>query len=247
MTAMNYKFINKKYSMKKLARFCMMAMLIFVSCNNVAQDKKNIPVDDFEKAVSGGNVQLLDVRRMEEYTSGHLPNALQADWTARKEFEERVKYLDKNKTVYLYCLSGGRSGQAADYLREQGFTNVINMEGGISAWKNAGKKLEGVPNIPQITMADYQEKVASSKIVLVDFGAPWCPPCKKMEPVIEKLSTTYQNKVKIEKIDAGIHTNVMKELNVAALPTFILYKNGKETWRKQGIVTAEEFAIAIGK
>lgn len=192
-------------------------------------------------------MQLLDVRRLEEYNSGHLEHALLADWTMTKEFEERIKYLDKNKTVYVYCLSGSRSGQAAEYMRDHGFATVINMEGGIAAWKNAGKRVEGKPDIPQLTMPEYEKKISSAAIVLIDFGASWCPPCKKMEPVIEKLASDYGSKLKVEKIDGGIHANIMKNLKVEALPTFILYKNGKETWRKQGLVTPEEFAAVIAK
>ena len=233
--------------MKPLIKILLTVLILLFSHINYAQEKKNLPVNEYEKAISSGDVQLLDVRRMEEYNSGHLEHALQADWTIKKEFEERIKYLDKNKTVYLYCLSGGRSSQAADYLREHGFTSAINMEGGITAWKSAGKKVEGKPDVPQLTLPEYQNKTTSGNIVLVDFGAPWCAPCRKMEPVIADLAKTYGNKLKIEKIDGGIHTNVMTDLKVDALPTFILYKNGKETWRKQGLVTKEEFAAVISK
>ena len=46
---------------------------------------------------------------------------------------------------------------------------------------------------------------------------------------------------KLIKIDAGIHTDIQKELSIEALPVFIIYKNGKEVWRKQGLVTKNEF------
>ena len=51
--------------------------------------------------------------------------------------------------------------------------------------------------------------------------------------------------LKLLKIDAGVHTNVMKELNIEPIPVFIVYKNGIETWRKQGIVSKEELIAQL--
>ena len=53
------------------------------------------------------------------------------------------------------------------------------------------------------------------------------PSCKKMEPVLASLQDELKGKFKLVKVDGGINTDVMKELNVAALPTFIIYRNGK--------------------
>jgi thioredoxin-like negative regulator of GroEL len=81
----------------------------------------------------------------------------------------------------------------------------------------------------------------SKEIVLVDFGAVWCPPCKKMEPVLQEFMAENDNKLMLLKMDGGIETELMKSLNVEALPTFILYVHGKEVKRKQGLVSKEEF------
>jgi thioredoxin-like negative regulator of GroEL len=75
----------------------------------------------------------------------------------------------------------------------------------------------------------------------VDFGAEWCPPCKKMEPVVEQLQKDLGKQLRLVKIDAGVHTDVMKALNIEDLPSFIIYKDGKEIWRKQGITELSEF------
>jgi thioredoxin len=76
--------------------------------------------------------------------------------------------------------------------------------------------------------------------VLVDFGAEWCPPCKKMEPVIAEFLKEQSEKVKLVKMDGGNEIELMKTLKVDALPTFILYKKGQESIRKQGVMTKEE-------
>ena len=118
---------------------------------------------------------------------------------------------------------------------------VINMEGGINAWKNASLPLEGSANVKQTTMDSYNGQVNSTSLVLVDFGAEWCPPCRKMEPVLQSFMKENSKKLTLVKMDGGVETDLMKSLNVEALPTFILYKNGKEIKRKQGLVSKEEF------
>jgi thioredoxin len=216
-------------------------LFMITACSLNGQQANAINPDAFLKAISAGKIQVLDVRTADEYKSGHINNALQANWLDKNEFNDRTSHLDKNKTVYIYCLSGGRSGAAAEVLRTKGY-NVINLEGGINAWKRESKPLVGVdPNAKQTSMASYEGQVRSTNIVLVDFGAEWCPPCKKMEPVLDAFMKQNNKKLTLVKMDGGIETALMKSLKVEALPTFILYKNGKEVNRKQGLVTQEEF------
>ena len=216
-------------------------LFMITACSLNGQQANAINPDAFLKAMSAGKIQVLDVRTADEYKSGHINNALQANWLDKNEFNDRTSHLDKNKTVYIYCLSGGRSGAAAEVLRTKGY-NVINLEGGINAWKRESKPLVGVdPNAKQTSMASYEGQVRSTNIVLVDFAAEWCPPCKKMEPVLDAFMKQNNKKLTLVKMDGGIETALMKSLKVEALPTFILYKNGKEVKRKQGLVTQEEF------
>lgn len=227
--------------MTKIASFLLL-LLVFTSCNSTAQTA--LGVEEFSKAIQQPNIQILDVRTMGEYNTGFIKNALQADWNNPQQFKDRTQHLDKNKPVYVYCLSGGRSGAAANALRAQGY-NAINLEGGMNAWKRAGKPVEGLTEAAKMSSAEYQAITAAAPLVLVDFGAPWCPPCKKMEPVIQQLKTTMDKKVKVSYIDGGQNTSLMDQYKVEALPTFIIYKSGKEVWRKQGIVSQEEFTKVI--
>jgi thioredoxin len=146
----------------------------------------------------------------------------------------------------VYCLSGARSSAAAEYLREKGFKEVVNMQGGISAWRRSGKKLEATDlSKAQMSRAAYDETTRSNEIVLVDFGAEWCPPCKKMEPVVTAFMNEQGNNVKLIKMDGGNEIELMKALKVDALPTFILYRKGQETVRKQGVMTKEELTAWV--
>jgi thioredoxin-like negative regulator of GroEL len=83
--------------------------------------------------------------------------------------------------------------------------------------------------------------------VLVDFGAEWCPPCKKMEPVLNALLADASLKFSFVKVDGGNDLEVMKSQKVEALPVFVIYKNGKEVWRKQGVVDQAELKSLLAK
>jgi thioredoxin len=226
--------------------FPLIALFLLSSCSNYAQTGGEATAENFENAIAKGGVQLLDVRTAGEFRSGHIKGALQADWTDAEQFKDRTQYLDKSKPVYVYCLSGGRSAQAAKMLQEQGFTEVVNLQGGINAWKKEGRPLQRPEAGKPETGADqYQSLVSSAPVVLVDYGAEWCPPCRKMEPVIAAFMKENENKVRLIKMDGGVETQLMKQHGVDALPTFIVYKNGKETARKQGIMTKEEMAALV--
>lgn len=217
----------------------------FTSCKAQPVTVGKVGPDEFEKAIASNNMQVLDVRTAGEFKTGHIKNALQADWTQNKEFVERIQYVDKDKPVYIYCLVGGRSAAAAEWMRNNGYKNVVELSGGINAWKAANNPLEGNSNEPQMTVEQYWKKIPKTSTVLVDFGATWCPPCVKMTPIIDELKSTRDLNFQLLKVDASIHTDVMKSLNIEPIPVFIVYKEGKEVWRKQGVVTKEELLAQL--
>ncbi|MEO5591932.1 MAG: rhodanese-like domain-containing protein [Chitinophagaceae bacterium] len=125
--------------MKKIIK---VLLFLLLSKASISQHKSVLTVNEFEKAIQAKSVQLIDVRTPQEFKEGYIKGAVNADWQSGKQFAEEVKKLDKTKPVYLYCLSGIRSSKAADWLAENGFAEVINLEGGIKAWKAAEKKVE---------------------------------------------------------------------------------------------------------
>jgi len=84
---------------------------------------------------------VLDVREAGEFAQGHI---LGARNIPVEELEKRVKEIErfKDKPVVVSCATGNRAGSAAKVLREQGFTNVVNLSGGIAAWRQAGLPTE---------------------------------------------------------------------------------------------------------
>ncbi len=221
------------------------AMAVFiVSCAQQNNNAAILKAADFQKAIQLQGTQVLDVRTATEYQSGHIKNALQANWNDAKEFESRTTHLDKNAMVYVYCQAGGRSAAAAAYLAEKGF-KVANLEGGMSNWKMNNLPVEGNTNTTQMRVVDFEKVVHDNKLILVDIGATWCPPCRKMLPTVDKIKANFKDKLYFLAVDGGVDMDVMKHLQFEVLPTFIIYKNGKEVWRKTGIVSEAEFSSAL--
>ena len=100
-----------------------------------------VDVSSFEKTIQKGDVQLVDVRSMEEYLEGHISRAKLIDVTKSDFMPTCEQTLRKDKPVAVYCRSGRRSAMAAGQLAKKGY-KVVNLEGGILAWKDAGYSIE---------------------------------------------------------------------------------------------------------
>lgn len=94
-----------------------------------------------DKIEKKDKITLLDVRTQDEFKNGHLTNSilLPLDDVAKKA-ESVLK--DKNAEIIVYCLTGGRSKKAVEILLSKGYTNVIDMQGGITAWQDAGYSVQ---------------------------------------------------------------------------------------------------------
>lgn len=162
-----------------------------------------------------------------------------ADWNAPGEFDRRTQFLNKNRPIYIYCLSGGRSGAAAKKLRTEGYT-VYELNGGIIKWKSGKFPLTGTQSDKtQQSLESFFAKTGKGT-VLVDFGASWCPPCRAMEPVIEKVRNKKGSTLVFVQVDGGKDQEIMNKFQVSQLPVFIIFKEGKQVWRKDGIASEEE-------
>jgi rhodanese-related sulfurtransferase len=95
---------------------------------------KNINGAEFEKLLAQTpDAVVIDVRTISEFKTGHIPKSKNIDWMSG-EFSRKIATLDKNKTYFLYCRSGNRSGQAAKALGNNGFEKIFNLSGGIGHW-----------------------------------------------------------------------------------------------------------------
>lgn len=222
----------------KNSLFILITLLIFSCTSSQSQTgKTSFTAKEFsEKINETANAQILDVRTPEEYAGGHLAHAKNIDWND-DNFMEQAGSLDKSKPVFVYCLSGGRSGQAATALRKEGFKTVYEMPGGMMEWRAKNMPLASAETVAQgMSLKQYEELLHTDKTVLIDFYAEWCIPCKKMKPYLEKLSKELAGTVNIIRIDADKNPELCKELHVENLPSLKIYKNKKLAWEHVGFV-----------
>lgn len=109
---------------------------------------ENLDVDAVERELGEGTAVLVDVREAEELdANGRIPGAVHMprgmlEFYADPTSPYHREPLDPSKRVILHCASGGRSALAADVLRQMGYARVAHLDGGINAWKEAGKPVE---------------------------------------------------------------------------------------------------------
>ena len=101
----------------------------------------DISIDEFKEKFQEEQGVVIDVRTQEEYEEGHLVKTDKLLDFTNGEFQDSLSDLDKDKTYYLYCRTGNRSGQAARIMKSQGFENVYNV-GGFEDLANAGFEAE---------------------------------------------------------------------------------------------------------
>lgn len=230
--------------MKKL----LFTALIGLACLQVNAQEK-IDAKKMEEVIAKPQTQLLDVRTAAEYAGGHIPNSVNVDWNEKENFKESIKTLDKNEPVYVYCLGGGRSKQAATFLTENGF-KVYDYSGGMMDWRSGEKpeiKPDNAKESKGLSTEDFDKIINSSELVLVNFSAVWCAPCQELKPTIEKIEKEQTGKVKVVRIDSDQNKELMKVLNVRGIPQLLLFKKGEEAWNKSGVATEDEILAQIKK
>lgn len=220
-------------------RFLLVTLIAFAitSCNGQASKNiKTIDAISFSKEIqSTSDTQILDVRTPEEYAAGHLIKAQNVNWLSADFVSNTSKY-DKTKPVFVYCKIGGRSHKAAEKLAELGFTNVIEMEGGIMKWDAAGFSKPSEKWIG-INQKEYTDLLNSDKKVLIDFYAEWCAPCKKMTPYLLKMEKEMKDQVVIIRLDADKNKSLLSEMKISELPTLLLYENKQIKWKHSGYIS----------
>ena len=218
--------------------------VLLLGCSSNSQSYINLKPIEFQAAIENEGCIILDVRTPQEVSSGAIENASTIDFYDQ-DFERKISKIQKDKTVYVYCKSGGRSSQAAKLLVKYGQAKVVNLNGGIMAWQSAQlpliqtSKIED-KSIQKLSISDFDCILSQNNLVLADFHTLWCMPCRKISPVIDELKEEYISSAYILRIDIDKSELLSESFDINTVPTLILFKDSKEIWRHTGLISKKE-------
>lgn len=99
-----------------------------------------------------------------------------------------------------------------------------------------------------INKDNIESEIINAKgIIVADFWAPWCGPCRKLGPVLEELEKTFEGKVKLVKVNADENLDIMKQFSVSGLPTLLVFKDGEPVERMAGLIPKSSIVNNIEK
>jgi len=242
--------MHLQFSIKNIIYF-LIVLLLFSTCSqDVNSNYKNITTEEANSILEAENAIILDVRTKDETSNGYIPNATFIDYYA-DDFDNKVKLINKKKTVYVYCKSGGRSLKVVEKMSRLGFIDVYNLDGGFMRWKKASlpfniDSLSNYKSEQNIFTQPYIDSILfNNSNVLLCISTQWCMPCKKMEPIIDKVDVDLKDKVLVLRLDPDDNPFITKKYDILSIPTYVLYKNNLEVWRKNGIIAYSELVKNI--
>lgn len=97
----------------------------------------------------------------------------------------------------------------------------------------------------EFTDNEMEQLLAQKNLIVIDFWAEWCGPCKKMSPIVDELAEGYDGVVDVRKCDVEENVEVAAKFGIMAIPTIVFVKDGKEIARKSGTVKKEQLVALI--
>lgn len=94
-------------------------------------------------------------------------------------------------------------------------------------------------------METFNEVISGDQLVLVDFFATWCQPCKMMHPILEQLKSQLGHKIRVIKIDVDRNNTMAARFNIQSVPTLMLFRKGEVLWRRSGVTQSSELLQII--
>ena len=96
-----------------------------------------------------------------------------------------------------------------------------------------------------MTMETFNDVISGNQLVLVDFFATWCQPCKMMHPVLEDLKKMVGDKLRIIKVDVDAHNDVAAQYDIRSVPTLMLFRNGEVLYRESDAMSKADLMALL--
>lgn len=212
---------------------------------------KHVTAQEFYNLIQQDDGVVLDVRTEGEYSRGHIANSTLIS-TSDRDFVKKAMLLQKDKPLYIYCLTGSRSYAVVNYLSQNGFTKLYNLSRGTMSWSRAGYSLvksSSVAPSPSkaYSNAELNEIIASKQLTLLNFHAPWCAPCKQIKPTVSQLGKEYSQELNVVLLDVEANETLKNSYDIQAIPGLVLYKDGEKVWQHTGLISKEDLYRSIEK
>jgi len=128
----------------------------------------------------------------------------------------------------------------------KGFTIAILAVVGILGVLQYWQKTNASRYVKNLSTVDFNSAINGSvQPVLVDFWAPWCPPCRHLAPTIDKLGERTGSRAVIAKVNIDDHPRLAERYNIRSIPTIIIFRNGEPSEVLQGVVSLDELEHAL--
>ena len=103
-------------------------------------------------------------------------------------------------------------------------------------------------NAIDVTDTNFEEEVLNAdELTIVDFWAPWCGPCRKLGPVLDELSSEFEGKIKVVKVNTDENMKTAKEYSISGLPSILIFKKGEAVERLVGLMPKSSLVSNIEK
>ena len=105
-------------------------------------------------------------------------------------------------------------------------------------------------NIIDVTETEFNDQVieaSESKLIVVDFWAPWCGPCRMVAPVVEEISKDFEGKIKVFKLNTDENPNVASQYGIRSIPTLMIFKGGQKVDTVVGAVPKATLSSTLSK
>lgn len=215
--------------------------ILLASCGAGSGKTAQLEIEEFKSGIEESNVQIVDIRSEEEFKAGHIDNAINIDISS-KSFDSLNDKIYPDLPVYIYGKNEELSKQASEKLIAQGFKQVRELKGAFQSWVKAGLPVVEYtpPKVYESDTIPFEKARMGNKLVLVDFNATWCKPCKILEPTIHKIHDTREKDVMVYSIDTDLREDLAREYSARSIPLLVYIKNNKVLYRSEGVVSESE-------